>query len=323
MKPQRIARGLARRFAPVLAALLLVPTLCAAQAAPEASAVLRRIADGVYLREGRHEPWGAGMRGPVANGGFVVGRRCVAVIDPGGSLAEGRALAAALRRVTPLPVCHVVNTHGHPDHVLGNAAFDTRPASGAAPEFVGHHRLPAALAARGPHYLNALRRGGNATDERIVPPTRLVHDTLELELGGRTLRLRAWPTAHTDADLTVLDSASGTLWLGDLLFDGHLPVLDGSLRGWLDVLGQLRTEPARLAVPGHGAPSTAWPRALDAQERYLVRLRDDTRAALRAGMPLEAAVERVAPAGDARWQLVDDFHRRNVGAAYAELEWDE
>lgn len=289
------------------------------------AAPVRAIAEGVYLRPGVHEAWGPANRAPVANGGFVVGQRCVAVIDPGGSAAEGRALKAAVRRVTPLPVCHVVNTHVHPDHLLGNAAFDEAQAGQDKPQFVGHHRLAAALAARGPYHLKALAGSRAAADgTRLVPPTLEVRDTLTLDLGGRRLLLRAWPTAHTDTDLTVLDEASGTLWLGDLLFHGHLPVLDGNLAGWLAAIGQLRALPGvRLAVPGHGAPSTDWPGALEPQARYLARLREDTRAALRQRLPIEQAVERVAPEADGRWQLVEEFHRRNVTAAYAELEWEE
>lgn len=289
---------------------------------------VEQIAPGVYLHRGALEDWGPANQGDVSNSGFVVGSRCVAVIDTGGSAVVGRRLLATVREVTPLPVCYVINTHAHPDHVLGNSVFAdaARPAGQTAPEFVGHRRLPAALAVRGPFYLNALKRDfgpGFSDSARIVLPTRLVDDTLELELGGRRLSLRAWPTAHTDADLSVLDETSGTLFLGDLLFVDHTPVVDGRLKGWLAVLAQLRGwQGITAVVPGHGAPSRAWPAALDAEQDYLTRLQSDVRAALKAGLTLPQAVARIAP-DRSDWQLLDVFHARNVTAAYAELEWED
>ena len=102
----------------------------------------------------------------------------------------------------------------------------------------------------------------------MVPPTILVDGTTTLDLGSRTLTLRAWPVAHSDSDLTVLDEQTGTLFAGDLVFLGHTPVLDGSLRGWLDVIDELATLPAQRVVPGHG-PVSEWPAALADERRYL------------------------------------------------------
>src|SRR3982751_670072 len=281
----------------------------AAAAAPRiAGFTLEMPAPGVYVHYGQVAEMSRGNAGDVANLGFVVGTRCVAVIDTGGSYAVGRALRDALRKVTTLPVCYVVNTHAHPDHVFGNAAFLTDH-----PEFAGHARLAEALQRRGPNYLNALRRelGDVAEDTAIVMPTRTVSDTLELDLGGRILTLRAWPTAHTDCDLTVLDRESGTLWLGDLLFVDHIPVLDGNLRGFLATIEALRAQPATRAIAGHGRAG-AWPQALDAEERYLRALQADVRAAIRAGRSLSQTLAATTTSADPGWLLVDAFQRRNV-----------
>ncbi|MBA3599120.1 MAG: quinoprotein relay system zinc metallohydrolase 2 [Methylibium sp.] len=311
----------------MLMAALALPLLAGCGSSPreagKPAGELQQIAPGVYLRPGVLEDWGPANRGQVANTGFIVGERCVAVIDTGGTRAGGEALAAALRRTTALPVCYVINTHAHPDHVLGNEAFVDANGQAEGPQFVGHRRLPAALAARGPFYLNALQRDFGPADAqaRIVPPTLLVESTLELDLGNRRLTLRAWPTAHTDADLSVFDERSATLWLGDLLFTDHTPVLDGQLKGWLAALKELRGWRVATVVPGHGAPGSDWPAALDPQQRYLQRLQADTRAAIKSGLTLREAVERIAP-NRSQWALLDVFHKRNVTAAYAELEWE-
>ena len=162
--------------------------------------------------------------------------------------------------------------------------------------------------------------GEIADGSAIIGPTRTVETSETIDLGGRRLLLRAWRTAHTDCDLTVYDEATRTLFVGDLAFVGHIPVVDGSLRGFLAVIDELRTIPADRAIAGHGR-AAAWPDALASETRYLQALLVDVRAAIKAGRTLAETVESVQPASGA-WLLRDDFHRRNVSAAYAELEWE-
>ena len=282
---------------------------------------LVEVAPSVFVHLGRHEETSPANLGDLANIGFVVGARCVAVIDTGGSRALGAALLAAIRRKTERPVCYVINTHMHPDHVFGNAVFAELP---APPRFVGSVRLKAALAARATTYRQALFAllGEAAAGSAIVPPELLVDGTLRLDLGGRSLRLQSWPTAHTDNDLTVLDETTGTLWLGDLLFEGRIPSVDGSIKGWLAVLKTLRTLPARRVIPGHGALGLPWPAALDPQISYLEAVMAQVRQALARGQTLAQTVAAADPAQAKGWQLAADYHRRNVTAAYAELEWE-
>ena len=300
-----------------LGALLWALSLSAVAASDD----LEMLAPGVYWHRGVHQEASAANRGDIANKGVVVGTRCAAVIDTGGSLADGQALIAAVRQVTTVPVCYVINTHMHPDHVFGNAAFETLD---PRPEFIGHPNLPAALAQRASTYLNRLDAllGDAAAGTRVVGPDRVVDGQLELDLGGRTLVLQSWPTAHTNNDLTVFDRASGVLWLSDLLFRERIPALDGSLTGWLAVSAQLRDLPARIGVPGHGPAGTDWRAALAAQDAYLNRVAATVRQALSEGRSLAQTVAAADPADAAGWQLADDYHVRNLTAAFAELEWE-
>jgi glyoxylase-like metal-dependent hydrolase (beta-lactamase superfamily II) len=155
----------------------------------------------------------------------------------------------------------------------------------------------------------------------IIPPTELVDGELTLDLGGRSLLLRTWPVAHSDSDLTVLDQASGTLFGGDLVFLEHIPVVDGSIRGWLSTLDQLAKVPAQRVVPGHG-PVSNWPAALADERRYLEKLAEDIRALIARGAPLAVAAQTAGASERSRWKLFDDYNARNATAVFSELEWE-
>lgn len=304
----------------IVGALLLVLSLFAppAEAGGAAALPMQEVAPGVFVYAAPYALAGRGNDGAIANVGFVIGRDAVAVIDTGGSLRAGERLLAALRQRTALPVRYVINTHVHPDHVLGNAAF---AADGTT--FVGHRALPEALAARAQDYLraNADLVGPDFAGTRIVPPTLLVSSVLDLDLGGRALHLEAWPTSHTDSDLTVRDEATDTWFLGDLLFVGHVPALDGRLTGWIATLRSLRARPAARVVPGHGPAVVPWPAAAGPIDRYLATLEAQVRAMVRDGTPIGEA-GRAAKGEAGEWALFDDFNARNATTAYQELEWE-
>lgn len=309
-------RGFLRTAASAVIAATLPLTVPSTAASAEPGN-FEEVADGIFVRFGLQEEITAENDGAIANIGFIVGDESVAVIDSGTDRRQGEALRKAVARVTDKPISHLIATHVHQDHCFGHIAF-----SDLKLRNIGHHNLPRALAERGAYYLKELAAiSPSLADAGYIVPTETVIDTNDIDLGNRKLLLKAWPTAHTDNDLTVFDERTGFLWSGDLLFVGRLPTLDGSLIGWLSVLDELIGPEVKQVVPGHG-PISDGHAALEAERQYLTRLRDDVRRAIDDQLDMNATLARLKEGNRQDWLLFDGNHGRNILAAYTELEWE-
>ncbi|MCB5186169.1 quinoprotein relay system zinc metallohydrolase 2 [Methylobacillus gramineus] len=281
---------------------------------------IKEVASGVYVHQGVHEDLDDGYHGDISNIGFIIGSKGVAVIDTGGSYQLGSELRQAIAAVTKLPVLYVINTHIHPDHIFGNAAFLNDKAA-----FIGHSKLGNAMTLRQEAYM---RQGNNLLKQafagsEIVKPSITVDTSQVIDLGNRTLVLTAYPSAHTNTDLTVFDEQTGTLWTGDLLFIDRTPSIDGDIKGWLATINKLKQLPGvNIAIPGHGPATTSFITALDNEYRYLDLLLNDVRASIKKGGTMEQAMQSAAGQERDKWLLFNSVNRRNVNLIYPVLEWE-
>lgn len=302
----------------ILSGIGILLTATFLEAAP---LTMENLGHGVYVHHGVHEDMSEGYHADICNLSFIVGTKGIAVIDTGGSLKTGQALHEAIRQVSDLPILYVINTHVHPDHIFGNAAFVQDKAT-----FIGHEKLPDAMERRRENYLRINQQwlGEAFAGSEIIKPSVVVKNTLTLDLGDRTLLLTAYPTAHTNTDLTAFDNKSSTLWTGDLLFVDRTPSIDGDIKGWLAVINELKNNEAEHAIPGHSGllKDNNWKQQLNNEERYLWTLLNDVRTSIKKGEVMEKAMGTAAASERSYWQLFDIVNRRNVNNIYPALEWE-
>ncbi|WP_232410953.1 quinoprotein relay system zinc metallohydrolase 2 [Methylophilus sp. 5] len=280
---------------------------------------MKQLAEGIYVHHGNHLDIDDGYQGDICNIGVVIGHDAIAVIDTGGSKHTGELLLQAIKTISPLPIRYVINTHVHPDHTYGNAAFQN-----GATHFVGHEKLANTMLLRQEQYekLNTRLLGEAGKASSTVIPDMPVHDQLTLDLGGRQLQLQAQSVAHTHTDLTVLDTKTNTLFTGDLVFAQRTPVVEGDIKGLIAALEHVNKTHYALIVPGHGQESADQPTIIGNELRYLNLLLADVRTSIKKGISMEQTMDTAAAAERDKWQLFDIANRRNVNVIYPQLEWE-
>ena len=302
----------------VLAALFLLMTLTCADADPLMPV---EVAPGVYAFIADLGEVAPGNAGRVGNSGFVVGATGIAVIDTGVSLEHGRALLAAIRRVSGQPVTTVIITHPVQEFLFGNAAFE---ATGA--RFITHRKSIDVMRQRCDHCLDNLRlilgQEAMAGTRLLIPSQAIEGDRERIDIGGRMLELLHPGWAATPGDLMVLDSMTGTLFAGGVVSIDRIPELrDADFGGWVRALEQLPLTGAGVVIPGHGPPVPIG--QARATLDYLMALDLRMRKLFDSGIGLMDAIEAAAVPAFADWAGYPTIHRKNALERYLQLELDE
>lgn len=304
------------------AGAIVILLLAVSTAIGQRSFDVQKVADGIYAVIRREPPsfWFN------ANNVFIVGKRGVIVVDSNLTSEYTREVLTALREITDKPVTHVINTHWHEDHILGNRVYREafpnvkfvghRSTLKDLPEIGGANRKGSLQNGRG--FVGTLEAnlergvsfaGGPITDEervayasdikfvtsylpeaanaQIILPDVLVDDRLVIEQDGRKVEVLFFGRAHTGADLVVNLPSEKIAITGDLLV---YPVpLMGSTSYPLEyaaTLGRLKGLGPRIYIPGHG-PVMKDDSYLDKMIALATAVRDRSKAAYKSGESVE------------------------------------
>lgn len=275
------------------------------------------MAPDVYVQRGADALASTENRGAIGNLGVLIGPSGVVVINTGSSGAHGAALLAQVARLTDRPVVLAIDTQASPDQVLGNSEFTRRGipvlAHRATDRFMREHCTACIASVRSSADNAAL----DAT--RVAWPTRLIDGSQTIRAAGRTLQIIHLGWTEQPGCLAVLDTQSGVLFSGDMASFGVLPQTQLAHPGaWIEALDQLSALRPKLVVPGHGAPGPAG--ELARVREYLSSLQSQVREAYARGDGLMQTEETLDVPRFRGWALYGAYHRRNVHAAYLQVE---
>lgn len=293
----------------VLAAVAL-SALAMAASAPAPDFKLEKLGAGVWAAIGSD----GGKAG--ANAGFVVGDDGVAVIDTFEDPGAAKELLAEIRKITPLPIRFVVNTHYHLDHVNGNDVFAAAGATILAQRNVRDWERSENLKWWG----DKIKPEVKARVESLKLPDVVYDSGVDLFLGSREVEVRSYP-GHTGGDSIVYVHDAGVMFCGDLFWKQHIPnLIDATTDAWIKTLDTLVGYGAGKFVPGHGEPGTSLD--VKAFQQYLGDLRaavGRAQAAGKSGNPLVEAVLPEMQAKYANWGFFKEFAKSNIEQTAEEL----
>ncbi|WP_304183989.1 MBL fold metallo-hydrolase [Pseudoalteromonas prydzensis] len=212
---------------------------------------------------------------------LIQGDKCALMFDASGDFAAVEATVTQLKSTLKTPLCYLVASHFHDDHLLGMAILQHHFPNA---QLIVHQQLAAEFKTLQKTYTDKLdnyeksielslqrvseqpaaqqqqwRDKLNLATQRLLrwrqyqlqAPNIQVAEPLTLELGNYPVTINAYQ-AHTHADLTLSAENNGILVAADIVdwlpYPGH-----GNFANWLKVLSQLHHDKRiKVILPGHG-----------------------------------------------------------------------
>ena len=227
----------------------------------------------------------ANLRFYDSNQVLIKGNSCALMFDASGNFSAVEATVKHLKQTLKVPLCYLVASHFHDDHLLGMAVLQHHYPDA---KLITHKKLAASFTDFQQAYTNKLDNYQQSIElsfqrlaeqpkdkqsawrdklelakERLLrwreyalhSPTLTVTDSLTLDLGNYPITINAYQ-AHTDADLMLFAEQKTILIGGDIVdylpYPGH-----GNLTSWQELLKELTTSTIeQIILPGHGEPLT-------------------------------------------------------------------
>ncbi len=190
-------------------------------------------------------------QGYMVNSTLILGEQGVILIDSGSSDEVGKHIGKAIAKLTTKPVTHIINTHHHGDHVLGNIAFGQT-------EIISSEICRDMVRQTGDEWIALIENlvGHKLPNTRAVPASVVFSgENARIESTIQGVKMVFWipKGSHTVGDMMVYLPDDKVLVGGDILVNRTIPVMrDAMVKNWVDTLEQVQSFDATTIVPGHG-----------------------------------------------------------------------
>lgn len=306
-------RNLAWSFALLASAAVLAG---AAMVKPIPAVKVSKVNDRIYALLGPAELPNAGNHGYMVNSTLILGDKSAILIDTGMTDKVGAHIKSAAEKLTKLPITHIINTHHHGDHTLGNVVF-------AGAEFISSENCKKLLNEAGADWIAIAESavGYKLPDTKIIPATRTYASQTRTPVEINGVKMEFWvpEAAHTKGDMLVWLPDDKILIAGDVLVNTTLPVFrDAEVKKWVQTLADIQQFPAKTIIPGHGPLMTLKDAA--AMHKRMADFYTGVEKLYKSG-GTEADVRQKVAMKD--WQKLKHFNEQmggNINKAWLEVE---
>ncbi|HEY5602969.1 MAG TPA: MBL fold metallo-hydrolase [Gammaproteobacteria bacterium] len=308
-----------KRVSMVLATLTLFYSACGASA-PAADALAKpnvvKINNQVYALLGPIGIPSKENRGYMVNSTIIIGDKGVILVDTGFTDEIGRHLKKAIAGITSKPVTHIINSHHHGDHVLGNSEFP-----GA--EIISAEKCRELVEKSSHEWLALVETltGLRFPNTKPVPANTVYAENTKtpVTLAGVAMTLWVPNGSHTPGDMMVYLPGYKLLIGGDILVHSMTPSFrDAHVKTWIATLEQIGSMDIKTIVPGHGPLMTK--NDVKAMHQRMAKLYTGVEAGYKKGL-IDSEIRQTLDLHE--WEKMknfDDLMGMNINRAFLEVE---
>ena len=189
-------------------------------------------------------------RGYMVNSTVIIGDKGAILIDTGFTDEIGQHIKKVIAGITDKPVTHVINTHHHGDHVLGNVVF--RDA-----EIISAEKCRELMNAPDYTWVEIVENmtGTKFPNTKIVPASVVYPEKSQhtVTLQGVPMELIVPPGSHTPGDIMVHLPQYKLLVSGDILVKQMMPsFIDAHVKTLINTIDSISKMDIKTVIPGHG-----------------------------------------------------------------------
>jgi glyoxylase-like metal-dependent hydrolase (beta-lactamase superfamily II) len=277
----------------------------------------QKVSKTVYQFEGAKEMPSAENGGNMVNTYWIKGKTSWIVFDSGPTYQYAQQAYAQMSKIADLPVKHVINSHRHEDHWLGNVYFKEKFGAKIYGTKAQADQYPAGIKPGYAHLLKPEDYKGT----KVVAIDEFLSEDKDMVLDGRNLEVKHFDyKVHSPEDIMVYMPDEKVLLAADVLFSQRIPrVTDGSIEGGLKALEVVEQYDVKVYAAGHGKFTDKT--SIYQMREYLSALKQTALQAIEDDIGLSEYVNTADFSAFKDRDMMEDLHKGNLNYAYREYEF--